>query len=594
MHPIRLLHITDLHFSAEGQPEPVDNKAGEEGVARYLRGDASDRFIGRLRKRFETLPREAWPKAVIVTGDLVNAGGGEAGEMEAARKFLETLADRLELTKNRVLIVPGNHDVHWKSGLSMKERFENFLEAFGSFTTIAADENGPLPDFEELNLSDGVKLQIVLLVSPTFSGVPNPDAGRVFKQIEAVLSDWGKEELEKLRAALRQATGNVDIAAIGENQIQFINKTMARLGKEPEVVRIACLHHHLLPDPQLTVSTFETVLDAGRALETLLDNEFDLVLSGHKHNRRLVHYSLLEQANARTIDVFNGPSLFKGSDSSPSGFTLIEFFGPDSPNYATLEFCETRSAQPQSRRELMREGRVIGSVIKTSSHIAAKDQEDLVVPVLESASKVSKWLQRDRMEEGDIAPLIERAWETLANELAGMGERELIFRQPDLHVRWGELLALAQKTRRAQLLLASADDIAFWWKAMTVKNSEAAQYEAHVRNFHGKKERILILNRYELSLPEKRDQADKIAAWMETGNISVSAILSSNAPAGDMDFGVIGDLAVSQFRGRGIDSRSLLENFAEDDVRSFTQRWKELRGAPDVWSSDLGPFGEWL
>ncbi len=91
--PIRILHLSDFHFSEK-------------------RAWDADPVMGQLAA---TIGREASaglaPDLVAITGDL--AFSGKAAEYEQARQWLELqLWPRLsELPKDRLLLVPGNHDV---------------------------------------------------------------------------------------------------------------------------------------------------------------------------------------------------------------------------------------------------------------------------------------------------------------------------------------------------------------------------------------------------------------------------------------------------------------------------------------------------
>jgi predicted MPP superfamily phosphohydrolase len=95
--PIRLLHLSDIHFR-------VGSTWDADPVLR-----ASARFIG------EEVRGGLAPDLVIITGDLAHAGKAE--EYALARDWLEQLWPDLtaggsaSLPRDRLLLVPGNHDV---------------------------------------------------------------------------------------------------------------------------------------------------------------------------------------------------------------------------------------------------------------------------------------------------------------------------------------------------------------------------------------------------------------------------------------------------------------------------------------------------
>lgn len=90
---IHILHLSDLHITAE---------ADLASLLQPLCSDLEDHSEGLGRFR---------PDLVIVSGDLTNRATPE--EFEAARQFLAQLLERLKLTTERCIVVPGNHDLNW-------------------------------------------------------------------------------------------------------------------------------------------------------------------------------------------------------------------------------------------------------------------------------------------------------------------------------------------------------------------------------------------------------------------------------------------------------------------------------------------------
>jgi hypothetical protein len=96
--PIRLLHLSDIHFRADTawDQEPIPRH-----LAKFIAGEVADGLV---------------PDCVVITGDL--AYSGKADEYMAARAWLEqalwpALSPELAaaLPRDRLLLVPGNHDV---------------------------------------------------------------------------------------------------------------------------------------------------------------------------------------------------------------------------------------------------------------------------------------------------------------------------------------------------------------------------------------------------------------------------------------------------------------------------------------------------
>ena len=91
--PIRVLHLSDLHITA-----------GDDPIARLqpLIADLQDKKEGFGFERLDYL---------VVSGDLTNRASAE--EFEKVYQLISRLIDRFELSAERCIIVPGNHDLSW-------------------------------------------------------------------------------------------------------------------------------------------------------------------------------------------------------------------------------------------------------------------------------------------------------------------------------------------------------------------------------------------------------------------------------------------------------------------------------------------------
>ena len=90
---LRILHLSDLHFTAKTDPDVL---------LQSLIADLQDREGGLGFSRLDYL---------VISGDLSNKG--KADEFEQARHFISGLVAKFDLTAQRCIIVPGNHDLDW-------------------------------------------------------------------------------------------------------------------------------------------------------------------------------------------------------------------------------------------------------------------------------------------------------------------------------------------------------------------------------------------------------------------------------------------------------------------------------------------------
>jgi predicted MPP superfamily phosphohydrolase len=90
------LHLSDLHFGHGDAEQRFDQK----NVTREILRDASE-VAGRLGP----------PDLIIVTGDIAFSADPDA-EYEPAARWIEKLVEAVGGSLDRVLVVPGNHDVN--------------------------------------------------------------------------------------------------------------------------------------------------------------------------------------------------------------------------------------------------------------------------------------------------------------------------------------------------------------------------------------------------------------------------------------------------------------------------------------------------
>lgn len=90
--PIRILHLSDLHFTKETNP---DTKL--------------QLLLQDLRREDEEYLAIETVEYLVISGDLTNKGN-DVG-FEKARQFIESLVEELGLSTHRCILVPGNHDV---------------------------------------------------------------------------------------------------------------------------------------------------------------------------------------------------------------------------------------------------------------------------------------------------------------------------------------------------------------------------------------------------------------------------------------------------------------------------------------------------
>jgi predicted MPP superfamily phosphohydrolase len=238
-----ILHLSDLHFGQyHGYPE---SDRGEGPGQRTLLSTLK-RFLGGLGG--------SRVGVVVVSGDLISIG--DANAYPAAESFIEGVLEILELTREHVVIVPGNHDIwlkdveHPTRDYAHEKPFRSFLQSFYR------------RDFQDLEwirriTAGGWDLTFFTLNSA------------------------------RLRTEEMKEYGYVGVHRY-EQMLEFIMNTLGtrpRLADRRLVAGVT--HHHLLPVPLESLADQDRpvslALDAGQILDSFQKCGVQVAFHGHQH-----------------------------------------------------------------------------------------------------------------------------------------------------------------------------------------------------------------------------------------------------------------------------------------------------------------------
>lgn len=196
------IHISDLHVAEKVKPGQVENPR-----AKYTwlvaqsdednNGYISD-FCDSVKKNFDSKEYEYY---LLVSGDIADCGS--KNEYISAKEFLEQMVNDLNIDKNKVLIVPGNHDIfrpavrhaaenapQTPAYLHNKEKYEHFKKFYDDFY------NGTGKKFQlNKQIVDYIALDIEKLL---FVGINTNYKIGYEDACGAIEKDAIKEELSKL------------------------------------------------------------------------------------------------------------------------------------------------------------------------------------------------------------------------------------------------------------------------------------------------------------------------------------------------------------------------------------------------------------
>jgi len=283
-----LLHLSDLHFSAEDQPERWHSALAED-LRRELRVERLD--------------------ALVLSGDIVDRGSVTG--YAAAERFIVAVCDEFRVPRDRVVLVPGNHDIDRGASApairSVRTRPHDFtvgdrryaiadraayarrLAGFADFFVRTLGQPYPLDPRDQARLWVWDDLGVVVLG----------------------LSSVGEID------GLRPGNATIDDTAL--------SRALASLrGVHDDSLKIAVFHHPL-------DSPAEDRLRDAKFLERLAVAGFSLVLHGHVHqaDNRLFRYD--RTAKGRRIEVVGAGTFGARSVELPTAcpwqYNLLRFTG---------------------------------------------------------------------------------------------------------------------------------------------------------------------------------------------------------------------------------------------------------------------------
>ena len=237
---LNILHISDFHFQ-KGRSKEFQTQVSE--MIETLSGKKVD--------------------LIVFSGDLVFKG--ENSYTEASSVLINDLLKNLNLSKERILVVPGNHDLNRKNELQMvkdsieQKRTSEDIEAFCS-----NDEQlkASLTRFEEFNafLKEFYKDVEGIEIKPLYTRIDTNIDGKKISAI-GLNSAWRCIESEKDR-------GNLIYPS-------FIAKEAFYKAQESDFV-LCAMHHHL--------RDFKEYIE--NDLVDIIYPNCNILFSGHNHKER--------------------------------------------------------------------------------------------------------------------------------------------------------------------------------------------------------------------------------------------------------------------------------------------------------------------
>ena len=252
--PITLLHLSDTQFGRNHRFEGLDLPPPDNSF---------DTLLERLKQDLRGLTKDHGlrPDLVVLSGDMAECG--LKSEFEDLRDFLGGLIEYLGLPPERVVMVPGNHDINRKA-----------CQAY--FFECESQEEQPTPPFWP-KWRDFVNF---------FNAFYPEKAGIVFTEKEP----WTLFEIPELRLAvaglnstMRESYRDEDhYGWVGEAQLRWFAERLEAY-RQKGWLRIGVVHHNVRHGP---TADDENLRDAGD-LARILGDYLNILLHGHTHDGKL-------------------------------------------------------------------------------------------------------------------------------------------------------------------------------------------------------------------------------------------------------------------------------------------------------------------
>lgn len=336
---LAFIHLSDVHLVPNGRLDEIDKARLPEATAR--------RAEDVLRKTLQKIKAQLEQRGVSIAGVLISGDVALRGGKDAAKSLKKILIDGLKFDIEKIVVVPGNHDV--ASGLlpSDKLRYETFVSTWRSATATELGARTPVldavdyDDDKEFDLSLWQKhclhtrgVIVLPINSSHWSQTKEPLDDKLTKAIEEIAtlaSKSSKKDANKLRKEIMDGLENLtkhDPARISPGQMSAIKQIIeaAAEGSERHLT-IAVMHHHCLPvDEREEQKTFADIINLGSFRQFLRDAKVNVLVHGHKHHEAVF------------FDHIYGP---EGVLSEPHPVLIIS--GPTksaSPALASLQIIE--------------------------------------------------------------------------------------------------------------------------------------------------------------------------------------------------------------------------------------------------------------
>lgn len=269
-----ILHISDIHFGYK------TGKDGQRSSMHRFKADLynkplAEHIINEI-KRLHLTENAKQRLVLVISGDIAYEATSE--EYKQAGDFIKEVCAKTELPPERVVMVPGNHDVSWTlSKHRPEQRFDEYLQLL----------------YQVYDKTLFYQLYPYIKWDFSIHGErPHPSD---------ILSIHSIPELNLIITGFNSCMFENEekhYGLIGNKQLNRVSEHLNEL--DSRIIRIAVLHHHVIPvENRLQMQEGDVTMDISIVRDFGIVEEyfhrmgFDVVLHGHKHTPALRETLLL-------------------------------------------------------------------------------------------------------------------------------------------------------------------------------------------------------------------------------------------------------------------------------------------------------------
>ena len=251
--PFRIIQISDIHYNS------IENL------------DDQEQYIESLHNQLRKIQCEKNSDFLIIAGDL--AASNPAVELSLMTSVLNYILMDTNIKKERILIVPGNHEIVW-SDFKNNKRERSPYSSFVSFLQTFYTKESVYSQLVEQNIYNSGSLSVNCSEDDLtwLSRFPNLGVSIIgICSNSSELSEQGK-------------------GVLSQSNIRYIRDVWGE-EKPSNETRILVLHHNIFPTRSLfSEDEQRTIANAGTALDVLTSCGCDIVMSGHTHRAEILIY----------------------------------------------------------------------------------------------------------------------------------------------------------------------------------------------------------------------------------------------------------------------------------------------------------------